>query len=126
MKQTDEEVRDAEQHGVVSEGARDRQGDTEHRRHRAEHHQPDPALVDVQRARQPGVGGPRPPEGGEDEHSAEHSAPRRVVREHDGDLGDGEHEREVEEQLERSDLMLRVELGLAVRLGHAPTLAQLA
>ena len=37
MKETDEEVGAAEQHGVVSEGARDCEGDEEHRPHRGEH-----------------------------------------------------------------------------------------
>ena len=111
MKQADEEVRDAEQHRVVPEGARHGQGDAEHRGRRGEHRQPDATLVDVHRARQPRVDAPRPPEGGEDEHPAEDPAPRRVVREQDRDLRDREHERQVEEQLERGDLMLRVVLG---------------
>ena len=96
MEQADEEVRDAEQHGVVSESARYRQGDAEHRRHRGKHRQPDAALVDIHRARQPRVDAPRPPEGRDDEHPAQDSIPRRVVREHDRDLGDREHEDEVE------------------------------
>jgi hypothetical protein len=37
MKETDEEVGAAEQHGVVSEGARDCEGDEEHRPDRGEH-----------------------------------------------------------------------------------------
>ena len=106
MKQADEEVRDAEQHGVVSEGARHRQRDAEHRGHRGEHRQPDATLVDIHRARQPGVHAPRPPERREHEHPAEDPAPRRVVREQDRDLGDREHEDQVEEELERSDLVL--------------------
>ena len=123
MKQADEEVRDAEQHGVVSEGARHRQGDAEHPAHRGEHREPNATLVDIHRARQPRVDAPRPPERREDEHPAEDSTPRRVVREHDRDLGHGEHEGQVEEELERGDLMLVV-LDLAVGVGHAPTLAQ--
>jgi hypothetical protein len=66
MKQADEEVRDTEQHGVVPEGTRHREGDAEHRRHRCEHHEPDAALVDVYRARQPRVDTPRPPERGQE------------------------------------------------------------
>ena len=118
MKQADEEVGDAEQHGVVSEGARHRQGDAEHRRHRGEHRQPDATLVDVHRARQPRVDAPRPPERREHEHPAEDSTPRRVVREQDRDLGDREHEDQVEEELERRDLVLVALLVLGVGHGH--------
>jgi len=123
MKQADEEVRDAEQHGVVSKGPRHRQGDAEHRAHRGEHHEPDATLVDIHRARQPRVDAPRPPEGGEDEHPAEDSTPRRVLREQSRHLRDPEHEDQIEEELERSDLVLVV-LELALSVGHAPTLAQ--
>jgi hypothetical protein len=113
-----------EQHSVVSEGARHRQGDAEHRAHRGEHHQPDATLVDIDRARQPRVYAPRPPERREDEHPAEDSTPRRVVREQDRDLGDGEHEGQVEEELERGDLVLIAALEHALGVGHALTLAQ--
>ncbi len=126
MKQADDEVRDTEQHRVVSEGARHRQRGGEHRAHRGEHHQPDAALVDVHRARQPRVHAPRPPERSEGEHPTENPVPRRVVREQDRDLGKGEDEGQVEEELERGDLVLRVWLGLAARVvRHARTLAQL-
>ena len=123
MKQADEEVGDTEQHGVVSKGARHRQGDAEHHAHRGEHHQPDATLVDIHRARQPRIYAPRPPERGEDEHPAEDATPRRVVREQDRDVGDREHEGEVEEELERSDLVFVAALLLA--LGHAPTPARI-
>ena len=114
VEQAHEEVRNAEQHGVVSERAWHRQGDAEHRGHRGEHRQADATLVDIHRARQPRVDAPRPPERREHEHSAEDSTPRRVVREHDRDLGDREHEDQVEEELERGDLMLVEVLELAL------------
>jgi hypothetical protein len=130
MKETDEEVRAAEQHGVVSEGARHRQGHPEHRAHRGEHRQPDAAFVHVERARQPRVDAPRPPQCGQDEHSTHDPTPRRVVREQARDLCDREHEDQVEEELERRDLVLGVRLvlvnrlALRVRLGHDRTLAR--
>ena len=105
---------------VVSESARHREGDAEHRGHRAEHRQADAALVDIHRARQPRVDGPRPPERREDEHPAEDPAPGRVVREHDRDLGDREHEDQVEEELERRDLVLGVWRGLRARRRARP------
>ena len=114
MKEADEEVRDAEQHGVVAERARHRQGDAEHRGHRREHRQADATLVDVRRARQPGVDAPRPPEGRQREHPAEDTTPRRVVREQDRDLGESKHEDQVEEELERGDLVLVLALELAL------------
>ena len=124
MKQADDEVRDTEQHRVVSEGAGHRQSGDKHRAHRGEHQQPDAALVDVHRAREPRVHAPRPPERSEGEHPAEDPVPRRVVREQDRDLSKGEDEGQVEEELERSDLVLRVWLELAARVvGHARTLA---
>ena len=122
MKEADEEVGEAEQHSVVSESARHRQGDAEHRRHRGKHRQSDAALVDVQRARQPCVTGPRPPDRRKDEHPVEHSAPSRVVREQARDLRDREHEDEVEEELERRDLVLVAVLEPALGVGHAPRL----
>ena len=125
MKQADEEVRDTEQQRVVSEGAGHRQSGDEHRAYRGEHQQPDAALVDVHRAREPRVYAPRPPERGEGEQPAKDPVPRRVVREQDRDLSEGEDEGQIEEELERSDLVLRVWLGLAARVGHGRALAQL-
>ena len=101
MKEPDEEVRDPEQHGVVAEGARHRQGDDEHRAHRGKHREPNAALVDVRCARQPGVPDPGPPERRQNEHPAEDPAPGRVVRQPARDLGHREHEDQVEEELER-------------------------
>src|SRR5205085_9923611 len=74
------------------------------------------------RARQPRVDVPSPPERREDEHPAKDSSPRRVVREQLRDLGDREYEDQVEEELERGDLVLG-ELELRLGVGHAPTLA---
>jgi hypothetical protein len=54
MKEADDEVRSAEEDGVVSEGARHRQGDPEHRRRRAEHGQPDEVEEELQRGDLPG------------------------------------------------------------------------
>ncbi len=120
VKQADDKVRDAEQHGVVSKGARHCESGAEHRGHRGKHGQPDTTLVDVHRARQPRIGGPRPPERREREHPTENPVPGRVVCEQDRDLGQGEDEGQVEEQLERRDLVLRVWRGNAISVGgHA-------
>ena len=124
VEHADEEVRDREQQRVVPEGAGNREGDEEHRPGRGEHDESDTTFVDIGRARQPGVGLPRPPDRGEDEHPAENAGPRRVVGEQLCDLRHREDEREVEEQLERSDLVLGVDCVLALGLGHARTLAR--
>ena len=118
MKESDEEVRSTEQHGVVSEGARHRQGHAEHAAHRGEHHKPDSALVDIRRARQPRVDAPRPPQRREHKHPAEDSGPGRVVRQQDRDLGHCEHKSQVEEELERCDLVLVAAAALRVGPAH--------
>ena len=123
VKRADEEVRDGEQQRVVSERPGNRERDEEHRPGRCEHDESHTAFVDIGRARQPGVGLPRPPDRGEDEHPAENARPRRLVCEQPRYLRDREHERQVEEQLERSDLVLGVDCVLALGLGHARTLA---
>jgi hypothetical protein len=102
----DEQACNAEYDCVLSESPGHRQGDAQHRPHGSEHREPHTALVDVGCARQPGVGGPCPPDRGEDEHCAEDSAPGRIASEEARDLGDREDEDEVEEQLERCDLIL--------------------
>jgi hypothetical protein len=122
VEKTDQEVRDAEQEGVVSKRAGYCKGDDQHRGHGCEHRQSDAALVDVHRARQPGVSLPRPPERRENEHPVEDTTPCRVARKQARDLGEREHEDEVEEQLERGDLMLGLALVLTPCVGHAPTL----
>jgi hypothetical protein len=119
MEDADEEICEAEKQCVVSEGARHGQGDSEHRPHRTEHHEPNAAFIDIGRARQPGVCIPRPPDGCENEHSVEDSSPRGVVRQQACDLSDGEHEHEVEEEFERRYLVLVAVLRLALCLRHA-------
>jgi hypothetical protein len=118
VEEANEEVGDAEQDGVVAERARHGQRDAEHRRHRGEHHQPNATLVDVRRARQPGVGAPRPPKRRKNEHPAEDSTPGRVVREQGRDLGDRENQDQVEEELERRDLMLVAALERGVDVAY--------
>jgi hypothetical protein len=89
-----------------------------------EHHEPDATLVDVHGARQPRVDAPCPPEGRENEHAAEDPAPGRVAREQARNLGHCEDECQVEEELDRGDLVLAVVLELALGVGHVRTLAR--
>ena len=118
VEEADEEVGEAEQHRFGAEGARHGQGDPEHGRHRGEHGQSDGTLVDVHRAGQPRVDVPGPPQGGEHEHAPQDSAPRGVGGQEPRDLGDGEDEDQIEEQLERGDLVLGVPVVLVLCPGH--------
>lgn len=68
--------------------------------HGAEHGQAHGALFGVERVRQPRVPSPRPPQGAEEHEGLEHATPRRVGGKEAGDLGDGEDEDQIEEQLE--------------------------
>ena len=120
MEDADEQVGGAKQHGVGSKSARHRQRDDEHRSHRGEHRQPDAALIDVHRAREPRVSDPGPPERREHEHPVQDPAPRRVVREQARDLRNREDQDQVEEELERGDLVFGP-LELALGVGQART-----
>jgi hypothetical protein len=114
MEYTDGKETDPEEQSVVTESGRYRQSDTEQHRHRGQHHEPDAAFVDVDRARQPGVTGPGPPDRSEHKQATKNSVPGRVVDQEARDLRDREHEDEVEEKLERCDLVLVAACRLAL------------
>ena len=120
VKQADEEVRDAEEHGVVSEGHPAPLSDAEHAPIAASIASRMPpsstsmALVNhvyaahAHRRRR------------EDERPAKDAIPRQVVREHDRDLVIAKSQvRSKKKPEERSDLMLRVGFRVAVSLGRA-------
>jgi hypothetical protein len=98
-----DQVREAERHAGVAERARHGQRSHERGRHPAEHDEPRRPLAGRHRVRQPGVAAPRPPQRREHQHAVEQPAGVVVVRDQPGDLRDGEHEHQVEEQLERRD-----------------------
>jgi hypothetical protein len=62
MHGDDDEERSPEEHAVVVEHARHRKCSQEHRDERDEQCGPDEAFLGVDGVRQPGVGGPGPPE----------------------------------------------------------------
>ena len=111
---------DSEHDTVTAERVGDGQCGDEHRRHRKQHRPPDRTHFRIDRVRQPGVGGPRPPERGEDQEPVPEPAPRRIVRQHGRHLREREDEDEVEEQLERRDPLL----ALGVLFAHSRTLAR--
>jgi hypothetical protein len=101
-----DEVGDAEHDAIDVERVRGREGHDEHGGHRAEHRDAHHALLGIERVREPGVGRPRPPQRAEQEEPAEQPIPRRVMDEEPGDLGDGEDEDQVEEELEIRDALV--------------------
>jgi hypothetical protein len=122
MQEADEEVGSTEQDRVVSERARHRQRGDQHRRRRGEDGQPHTALVQIERARQPCVDTPRPPQRRQNEHPSENTTPRRVIREQDRHLGHRKDEGKIEKELERCDLMLVARVVYLLDPGHTLTL----
>ena len=84
-------------------------GGDEERGHGREHRQPDGALLRVDHAREPGVADPGPPQHPEGEQALGQPLPRRIGGHERRALGDGQHEDEVEEQLERGDVLALAE-----------------
>ena len=85
------------------------QGHDQHGGRRREDGQANGAFLRVEGVRQPGIGGPRPPQGREEEDAAQQPVCAQVLREEPGDLRDGEDEDEIEEQLERRDPLLALD-----------------
>ena len=109
VERADEEIRDTEDEGIDAERRRASRGDDEHRRRRGEDGQADGAFFRIEGVRQPRIGRPCPPQRREQQQPADQPLPGFVFREEAGDLGDGEDEDEVEEQLERRDPLLALD-----------------
>jgi hypothetical protein len=101
----DDRVGDRELECQAAERARHRQRDEQHAGHRAEDHDPDRVLLGIDDARDPRVTDPRPPKEREHEEALEQAAPVRVVRHELRALRQRQDEDEVEEELERRDLL---------------------
>ncbi len=106
MRDADERVGAGEEERVVAEDVRHGERRDQHRTHRGEHRDPNRSLLRVDRVRQPGVGGPRPPEDAEDEDPSHQPRPGGVLDDEPGHLCDREDEDEVEEELEGRDPLL--------------------
>ena len=106
VEYADSKKADTEDQSVLTESGRYRQRDTEQHRHRGQHREPDAAFVDVDRARQPGVAGPGPPDRSEHKQATKNSVPGRVMNQETRDLRDREDEDEVEKEFERRDRVL--------------------
>jgi hypothetical protein len=95
----DEEVRDPEDDGLRTERRRRRECHDQHGGRCGEDRQSNGAFLGIDGVRQPGVRPPRSPQRGKQKRPAQQSFPGLVGCEEAGDLGDGEAEDEVEEQL---------------------------
>ena len=99
MQGADEEVRDPEDDGLRTERRRRRECHDQHGGRCGEDRQSNGAFLWIDGVRQPGVRPPRSPQRGKQKRPAQQSFPGLVGCEEAGDLGDGEAEDEVEEQL---------------------------
>ena len=110
VDRADREVREAEDDRVVAERLRHRKRGDQHRAHGREQAQPREPVVAVQGVRHPGVAAPGPPDEGEHQHPLAEPLPGRVLGHQAGDLGEGEDEDEVEEQLERRGAIVSLDV----------------
>ena len=108
-------VGDGEAECAVTEGIRDREGDDDQTGHRAQHHDPNRALLRLDEARQPRIADPCPPEHRQHQHRSADPHPIRLGRHQRGALGEAEHEDEVEEELEWFDRLSLTQLGAQSR-----------
>ena len=99
-------IGEPEEQRVVPEGMRRGEGRYQEGAHHGEDEQPLLALVGGDVVGEPGVGAPRPPERGEHQHALPQALPGRVLSHQRRDLGQREHEDQVEEQLERGHALL--------------------
>ena len=111
---------DAEHDASAGEGRRDRQRHDQETDHRRQQEQLADRSVRRNRIRQPHVAAEHPPQDAEQQEDPQHADRRRVVGQDGGQLGDGEDEDEVEEQLERRD---RSALRLDRQLGRHRSVA---
>ena len=100
-----DEVGDRKQEGVVEERLRHPGGHHERRRGGGQRGHPNDDMGRVGRVERPGELGPRPPDHPEQDEGAEHPVRREVLRGERRDLGHGEHEDEVEEELDERDAL---------------------
>ncbi len=99
-------VGEGEREAEVLEDLRHAERADEHGAHRRKDHQSCRALLRVDDAGEPGVGDPRPPQDAQHDQPFGETLPRRLGGHECRALRDGQHEHQVEEQLERSDPLL--------------------
>jgi hypothetical protein len=107
VERPDKEIRDAKDQRLGAECRWRREGHDQHHARRREHGKSYGAFFGIESVGQPRIGFPRPPQGREEEGAAQQALARLVGGEETGDLGEGEDEDEVKEQLERREPLSR-------------------
>ncbi len=115
VRAADHRVRAGEQEPQVAERLGNAQRHHQRRRHRGEDREADDALLGVDHARQPRIAHPRPPHHAEDQKALGQPLPGGVVGHQRRALGEGQHEDQIEEQLEGRDAIARAHDGCAPR-----------
>jgi hypothetical protein len=122
MDAHDHQVGEPEGNVALGEGPRDGQGQDQEPGHPAEQQQPPGRPVRRDGVGQPGVAAVHVEDHAEHQHHPQQPPRGRVVAQHGGELGDGEHEDQVEEELKGGDAL--EPLGLLGRLGQLRPLAR--
>jgi hypothetical protein len=97
------QVGQAEREVAAGEGLGDGQGQDQEPGHAAEQHQAPGRPVEGDRVGEPGVAAVHPEDHAQHQHHPQQPPRGRVIAEHGRQLGDGEHEDQVEEQLQGRD-----------------------
>lgn len=103
--ESDARIRDCEPGGLGPERVGDADGSHEHEAGHCEHRDASGSVLEIDRVAGPRELRPCPPDEPEEECSVSPSRGRVVVVQGPGKLGDGEHEDEVEEELEVGGLL---------------------
>ena len=112
------DIGDGEPDRVVLERVGDRRGHDERDRRRRQRDESNAGVGRVRRVEGPGELGPGPPDQPEEQQRAQDPARVEVMRGQDGDLGDGEHEHQVEEELDEGDRLRLRRAEPSLRLRH--------
>ena len=99
------EIPGQQQSGYLAHRARQESQKHQPRRHQGEQHDPHRRALGIQPVGDPAGVDPRPPDRAQHHGRLQRAHPGEMLEQRMADLGDGEDEDEVEEQLERSDLL---------------------
>ena len=105
MDQRHHQVAQAEGEPTSPERGRDGEGDHQETTHPDQQQQSYAELARWDRVGQPGVAPVHPPDVAEDQQHLQEAGQGRILGEQAGQLGDGEHEDQIEEQFERGDVL---------------------
>jgi hypothetical protein len=114
MHQRHEQIAQPEEQAAVAEGGGDCQGDNKEAAHGEQHQEPQKRWSGRHGVGEPGIAAVDPPEVAEDQQDPTQASHGRGTGQQTGELGDGEHENQIEEQLDGRHPDLR-------RAGPAPS-----